>query len=98
LKIDPVWMPPIYEGPEFAGRVTFEAANATGLKLYNPVIASAGDQAAQMWPDITDACRQVIKVTEVTIPDGSQAEMYREMYPLYRQLYPALKSSFQKMT
>ena len=53
--------------------------------------------SASVWPDVATACKQVIKVAELTAPDERQAEKYREMYPLYRELYPALKSSFQKM-
>jgi xylulokinase len=50
-----------------------------------------------VWPDVTTACKQVIKVTEIITSDERQVEKYREKYPLYRELYPALKSSFQKM-
>ena len=52
---------------------------------------------AGVWPDVATACKQVIKITEITTPNERQAEKYREVYPLYRELYPALKSSFQKM-
>ncbi len=47
LEIDPAWMPPTFEGPEFTGMVTAEAAAATGLKEGTPVAAGGGDQAAQ---------------------------------------------------
>jgi xylulokinase len=47
LGIDPAWMPPTFEGPEITSRVTAEAAEATGLKVDTPLIAGAGDQAAQ---------------------------------------------------
>jgi len=47
LDIDPAWMPPTYEGPEFTGAVSAEAAAATGLKVGTPVAAGGGDQAAQ---------------------------------------------------
>jgi xylulokinase len=47
LGIDPAWMPPTFEGPEFTGRVTPEAAAVTGLKTGTPVVAGGGDQAAQ---------------------------------------------------
>jgi xylulokinase len=40
-------MPPTFEGPEITGRVTAEAALATGLKTGTPVVAGGGDQAAQ---------------------------------------------------
>src|SRR5258706_1899963 len=47
LDIDPAWMPPTFEGPEFTGRVTAEAASATGLKAGTPVAAGGGDRSAQ---------------------------------------------------
>ncbi len=47
LGIDPDWMPPTFEGPEFTGRITPEAAVLTGLKAGTPVAAGGGDQAAQ---------------------------------------------------
>jgi xylulokinase len=40
-------MPPTFEGPEITGRVTAEAAEATGLAPGTPVAAGGGDQAAQ---------------------------------------------------
>jgi xylulokinase len=46
LEIPRPWMPPTYEGCEFTGRVTSEAAAVTGLKAGTPVVAGAGDQAA----------------------------------------------------
>ena len=47
LGIDRTWMPRTFEGPEFTGRVTSEAAAVTGLKEGTPVAAGGGDQAAQ---------------------------------------------------
>ncbi len=47
LGIDRAWMPPTFEGPAFTGRVTREAAAATGLKEGTPVSAGGGDQSAQ---------------------------------------------------
>lgn len=47
LEINPAWMPPTFEGTEITGRVTAEAALATGLKAGTPVVAGGGDQAAQ---------------------------------------------------
>jgi xylulokinase len=47
LEIDPAWMPPTFEGPDFTGGVTAEAAQITGLKAGTPVSAGGGDQAAQ---------------------------------------------------
>jgi xylulokinase len=47
LGIDPAWMPPTFEGPDFTGLVTEEAAALTGLKAGTPVAAGGGDQSAQ---------------------------------------------------
>jgi xylulokinase len=41
------WLPPTHEGTEVTGRVTAEAAGATGLAAGTPVVAGGGDQAAQ---------------------------------------------------
>jgi xylulokinase len=46
LDIDPAWMPRTFEGTEFTGRLTREAALATDLKEGTPVAAGGGDQAA----------------------------------------------------
>jgi xylulokinase len=47
LGIPADWMPPTFEGPEFTGKVSEEAAALTGLKPGTPVAAGGGDQAAQ---------------------------------------------------
>jgi xylulokinase len=47
LDIPRAWMPRTFEGPEFTGSVTEEAASLTGLKAGTPVAAGGGDQAAQ---------------------------------------------------
>jgi xylulokinase len=47
LDIPRAWMPKTFEGPEFTGQVTNEAASITGLKAGTPVAAGGGDQAAQ---------------------------------------------------
>jgi xylulokinase len=47
LEIPRAWMPKTFEGPEFTGRVSEEAAALTGLKAGTPVAAGGGDQAAQ---------------------------------------------------
>ncbi|MDQ1255645.1 MAG: xylulokinase [Candidatus Hydrogenedentes bacterium] len=46
LEIPADFMPPAFEGPEVTGRLTTEAAAATGLPAGIPVIAGGGDQAA----------------------------------------------------
>jgi xylulokinase len=47
LDIPSEWMPPTFEGPEFTGQVSPEAAALTGLKPGTPVAAGGGDQSAQ---------------------------------------------------
>ena len=47
LDIPRTWMPQTFEGPEFTGYVSEEAAAQTGLKPGTPVAAGGGDQAAQ---------------------------------------------------
>jgi xylulokinase len=47
LDIPGDWMARTFEGPEFTGQVTQEAASLTGLKAGTPVAAGGGDQAAQ---------------------------------------------------
>ncbi|MGZ9224809.1 MAG: xylulokinase [Anaerolineales bacterium] len=46
LDIPRAWMPKTFEGTEFTGHVTKEAASLTGLKVGTPVAAGGGDQAA----------------------------------------------------
>ncbi len=47
LKINRDWLPPIFESPAVCGYISKSAAKLTGLKQGTPVIAGAGDQAAQ---------------------------------------------------
>ncbi len=46
LNLPKELLPECFESPEITGRVTKEAAQATGLKEGTPVVAGAGDQAA----------------------------------------------------
>jgi xylulokinase len=46
LDIPADWLPPTFEGPEITGKITAEAATATGLAEGTPVMAGGGDQAA----------------------------------------------------
>jgi len=46
LHIDRAWMAPTWEGPEVTGKITEEAARATGLTAGTPVVAGGGDQSA----------------------------------------------------
>jgi xylulokinase len=46
LGIDPNWLPKTHEGTALTGRVSSEAARATGLTPGTPVFGGGGDQAA----------------------------------------------------
>lgn len=47
LEIPRSWLPPLFEGPQVTGRISAEAAAATGLRPGTPVVAGGGDQSAQ---------------------------------------------------
>jgi xylulokinase len=47
LEIPAEWLPPTHEGPQITGRVSQEAAWATGLGPHTAVVAGGGDQSAQ---------------------------------------------------
>ena len=51
-----------------------------------------------VWPDVDRACAEVVHVLEREDPDGSRAERYEELYPIYRDLYGALKSPHDALT
>jgi xylulokinase len=46
LAIPREWLPRVHEGPEVTGRISAEAARATGLPEGLPVVAGGGDNAA----------------------------------------------------
>jgi xylulokinase len=46
LEIPRAWMPKTFEGTQFTGQVTEDAARLTGLQVGTPVAAGGGDQAA----------------------------------------------------
>lgn len=47
LEIPGELLPPTHEGPEITGRISADAAEATGLTAGTPVVGGGGDQAAQ---------------------------------------------------
>lgn len=47
LQIPTEWLPPTFEGCEFTGGISPQAAGLTGLEAGTPVAAGGGDQAAQ---------------------------------------------------
>lgn len=46
LALDPAWLPTTYEGPAVTGTLTAAAATLLGLTAHIPIVAGAGDQAA----------------------------------------------------
>ena len=52
---------------------------------------------AGVWSNVATACKEVVKLAEITKPNEAQVVIYRIMYPIYRELYPALRSTFQKI-
>lgn len=47
LGLDPAMLPPVFESPEVCAQVSDEAARLTGLRKGTPIVAGAGDQAAE---------------------------------------------------
>ncbi|MBO6575941.1 MAG: xylulokinase [Rhodothermales bacterium] len=47
LDVPGDWLPPVHEGPEVTGVVKADASRESGLPAGIPVVAGAGDQAAQ---------------------------------------------------
>lgn len=45
--VDRAWLPRVDEGPDIGSAIEARAADATGLRAGTPVVAGAGDQAAQ---------------------------------------------------
>jgi xylulokinase len=52
---------------------------------------------AGVWSNVATACKEVVRLAEITKPNEGQVVIYRIMYPIYRELYPELKSTFQKI-
>jgi xylulokinase len=52
---------------------------------------------AGAWNNVASACRDSVKITGSTQPDGSQVKTYLASYGLYRKLYPILKERFEEM-
>lgn len=70
--------------------VNSEEGAAYGAAL----LAASGSGA---FPDVPSACRQVIEITERTVP-GKSVDTYQELYPVYRRVYPALQPVFHAGT
>jgi xylulokinase len=46
------------------------------------------------WSDIREACHQVIRTRDSTLPNTLAVDTYQQAYPLYQGLYRALKPTF----
>jgi xylulokinase len=51
---------------------------------------------ARAWKNVATACKEAIRLAEITKPDETQTARYRAMYSIYRELYPLLMPIFQK--
>jgi len=47
-----------------------------------------------IFKEVEDAVREIVEITDTTSPNDSNAEVYENLYPLYRHLYRSLKSDF----
>jgi xylulokinase len=52
---------------------------------------------AGVYPSVAGAVRDLVKVTETTLPQEENRSRYEALYHAYRSLYPALKPSFETM-
>ncbi len=53
---------------------------------------------AGVWPDVRTACQATITTTDITTPNPSGVEAYRQPYELFRTLYPLLRSTFRMLS
>ncbi len=54
--------------------------------------------AAGVYPSVESACRDLVRVTERTLPQEETQSVYTAGYEVYRALYPALQPIFHRMT
>ena len=60
-------------------------------------VALLAGVGAGLYPSVPEACKQTIRVVSSTAPNPKQAQIYEELYQVYRALYPALKPSFDRL-
>ena len=75
--------------------VRVEAINsAEGPALGAAVLAAVG---AGAFASVEEACKSLIKVTQVYTPDKDAAERYNNRYKIFIQLYEDLKDTFKRI-
>jgi xylulokinase len=50
-----------------------------------------------VYKSVEDACDKVVKVVSREEPDIKRAQLYEELYGLYRELYPIMKEYYRKL-
>lgn len=77
-------------------------ANITGIRQYEvncdegPALGACllAGVGVGIWPDVETACRQIIKVLEVTPVEEDEHAQYQRSYAQFQRLYTALKDEF----
>jgi xylulokinase len=53
--------------------------------------------AGALYESVEQACTAVVKVTSTTNPDPAEADVYEQMFPIYRRAYKQLKDEFRAL-
>ncbi len=59
--------------------------------------AILGGVAGGVWNGVVEACDEVIKSGDVTLPNKENHTKYAQYYELYKKLYPALKDTYTEL-
>lgn len=65
-----------------------------GAALGAAILAGVG---TGIWPDIPNACRQILAELDCVQPDAQSSAAYEPYYRLYCELYPALADWYQRL-
>jgi len=65
-----------------------------GAALGAAILAGVG---TGIWPDIPNACRQILAELDCVHPDAQSSAAYEPYYRLYCELYPALADWYQRL-
>lgn len=66
-----------------------------GPALGAAILAGVG---AGLYPNVQEACREMIQTNPAQQPDAQASEQYERFYQVYQSLYPALRESFQRLS
>jgi xylulokinase len=59
--------------------------------------AILGGVCTGIYPNIADACTELVKKGRTLVPDKIKSQQYNKYYTLFRTLYPALKKSYRQL-